>query len=182
MKLLFDFFPILLFFITYKFLGIFYATAIAMIASILQVALYWFKHRRFEIMHLVTLGCVLLLGGATLLWHNDLFIKWKPTAIYWIFALLFLGTQFFGGKPLIRRLMEEKIELSKLAWIRLNLSWVIFFGVMGTLNIYVAYHFSTNTWVDFKLFGSLGLTVIFVILQSIYIAKHTPQHTQHKSS
>lgn len=172
MKLLFDFFPILLFFIAFKFYGIFYATAVAMIASLLQVGAFWFKHRRFELMHIVTLVCVVLLGGATLLLHNDVFIKWKPTAIYWIFSLLFLGTQFIGNKTLIQRLMEEKIELPALIWTRLNISWAIFFVLMGIANLLVAYYFSTDIWVDFKLFGSIGFTFLFVILQSFYIAKH----------
>lgn len=181
MKLLFDFFPILLFFITFKFYGIYTATAVAMFASAFQVGLYWIKHRRFETMHLVTFGCVLLLGGATLLFHNDLFIKWKPTAIYWIFAVLFIATQFIGSKPLIQRLMEEKLTLPAPIWLRLNVSWAIFFALMGIANLYVAYHFSTDIWVDFKLFGSLGFTIIFVLLQALYMAKHAdtkPQKTE----
>lgn len=172
MKILFDFFPILLFFIAFKFYGIYYATGIAMAASLLQVGLYWIKHRRFELMHIVTLICVLLLGGATLLLHNELFIKWKPTAIYWIFSLIFLITQFIGNKTLIQRLMEEKIELSSTIWSRLNMGWAIFFILMGFANLYVAYHYDTNIWVNFKLFGSIGLTLLFVIAQSFYIAKH----------
>lgn len=172
MKLLFDFFPILLFFIAFKFYGIYYATAVAMIASILQVAGYWIKHRRFETLHIITLVCVIFLGGATLLFHNPLFIKWKPTVIYWAFAVAFFCTHFIGKKPLIQRMMEEKLVLPQGVWHRLNLSWVIFFVVMGCVNIYVAYHFSTNIWVDFKLFGTLGLTFLFVILQAFYMARH----------
>lgn len=172
MKLLFDFFPILLFFIAFKIYGIYTATAVAIAASFLQLGLYWIKHRRFEPMHIVTFATVLLLGGATLILHNILFIKWKPTVIYWIFAIVFFGTQFIGNKTLIQRLMEEKIVLPSKAWLKLNLSWGIFFALMGIANLYVAYHYSTDIWVDFKLFGTLGITFIFIILQSIYIAKH----------
>jgi intracellular septation protein len=172
MKLLFDFFPILLFFIAFKIYGIYTATAVAMAASLLQVAGFWLKHRRFEMMHIVTLASVLLLGGATLIFHNPLFIKWKPTVIYWIFALLFLGTQFVGKKPLIQRMMEEKLSLPKLVWGRLNLSWAVFFAAMGAANLFVAYHYSIDVWVNFKLFGSFGLTFAFIILQALYMAKY----------
>lgn len=181
MKLLFDFFPILLFFIAFKLFGIFIATAIAMIASLLQVSIYWFKHRRFELMQIITLVCVILLGGATLLLHNELFIKWKPTAIYWVFALLFLTTQFIGNKTLVQRLMEEKIELPHATWQKLNISWFVFFILMGIANIFVAYHYSTNIWVNFKLFGSLGLTICFVLVQSLYIAKHAHPKSENHS-
>lgn len=186
MKLLFDFFPILLFFIAFKLFGIYYATGVAMAASLLQVLGYWIKHRRFEMMHIITLFLVLILGSATLFLHNPLFIKWKPTAIYWAFAIAFFGSQFIGHKPLIQRMMEEKIALEGSIWFRLNMSWVVFFAVMGVVNIIVAYHWSTNAWVNFKLFGTLGLTVIFVVIQALYMARHTkepnPKVIEHDSS
>jgi intracellular septation protein len=172
MKLLFDFFPILLFFIAYKLFGIYVATAVAMLASFLQVASCWFKHHRFESTHLITLVIILLLGSATIFLHNAMFIKWKPTAVYWIFALLFLTTQFIGNKTLIQRMLDKKVSLPKLIWQRLNLTWGIFFAVMGIANLYVVYNFTTNIWVDFKLFGTLGLTILFVVLQSFYIGRY----------
>lgn len=171
MKLLFDFFPIVIFFVIFKFFGIYYATFAAMISSILQVGIFWLKHRRIEIMHVITLFSILILGSATLLSHNVMFIKWKPTALYWIFALIFFGSQIIGEKPLIQRMMEGKIALPQKAWLQLNYSWVIFFGAMGCLNLYVAYNYSTNAWVNFKLFGILGSTIVFGILQSIYMAR-----------
>lgn len=177
MRLLFDFFPILLFFIAYKFFGIFIATATTMAASLLQVFIYWLKHRKFETLHLITLVTVVVLGSTTLLLHNDLFIKWKPTAIYWVFALSFLVSQLIGQKPLIQRLLDSKVSLPRNVWRNLNLSWVIFFSVMGLVNIYVLYHFSTNAWVNFKLFGTLGLTVIFLVFQAIYMSKFVPKDT-----
>lgn len=172
MKLLFDFFPIILFFIAYKIYGIYVATAVAMAASLLQVGAYWFKHRKFESMHLITLIMVVLLGGATLILHNVMFIKWKPTTIYWAFGFGFLFSQFIGKKPLIQRLMDSKIVVTDSIWQRLNLVWTIFFFALGIANLFVVYNFSTDIWVDFKLFGTLGLTLVFVLLQAIYIARH----------
>ncbi len=172
MKLLFDFFPILVFFITFKFFGIYTATAMTMAASGLQVLLYWLKHRKFESLHVITLVIVLLFGSSTLLLHNDLFIKWKPTAIYWIFAIVFLGSHFISKKPLIQKLLDNKMSLPSNVWSRLNISWVLFFAIMGVANIYVLYHFSTNAWVNFKLFGTLGLTIVFLVLQAVYMAKY----------
>ncbi len=172
MKLLFDFFPILLFFIAFKLFGIFIATAVTMAASLVQVAAYWLIYRRFESLHLITLAMVILLGGSTLLLHNELFIKWKPTAIYWVFALLFLTSRYIGQKTLIQRLLDGKLTLPTLVWRRLNLSWIWFFALMGALNIYVLYNFSTSTWVNFKLFGTMGMTLLFLIAQAIYMAKY----------
>jgi intracellular septation protein len=172
MKLLFDFFPIILFFIAYKLVGIYVATAIAMLASLIQTMSFWLKHRRFEFTHIITLAIILILGSATIILHDAMFIKWKPTAVYWLFALLFLATQFIGNKTLIQRMMDGKLTLPDAIWTRLNLSWSIFFVAMGIANLYVVYHFSTNTWVNFKLFGTLGLTIVFVVVQSLYIARH----------
>lgn len=172
MKLLFDFFPIVLFFICYKFYGIYVATITIIIASLLQTGTFWLKHRRIEFTHGITLVLVIILGAATLFFHNELFIKWKPTAIYWVFALLFWGSQIMGMKPLLERLMGSKITLPHNIWQRLNLSWAIFFACMGGVNLYVAYYFNTDIWVNFKLFGTLGGTIVFVILQSLYMAKY----------
>ncbi len=172
MKLLFDFFPIVLFFLSYKFYGIYVATIIIIISSVLQTGVFWLKHRRIEFTHGITLASVLVLGAATIFFHNEMFIKWKPTAIYWVFALLFWGSQIIGKKSLLERLMGGKITLPKNVWHHLNLSWAIFFICMGGVNIYVAYHFNTDVWVNFKLFGTLGGTIVFVILQSLYMGKY----------
>ena len=172
MKLLFDFFPILLFFIAFKMFNIYVATSVAIVASILQVGYFRLKFHRFETMHLVSMIVILVLGGATLLLHDIMFIKWKPTVIYWLFALLFLVTQFIGERTLLQRIMDNKISLPQTVWNRLNTSWTIFFTVMGFVNLYIVYHYSTNAWVNFKLFGTLGLTIGFVIMQSFYMAKY----------
>jgi intracellular septation protein len=178
MKLVFDFFPIFVFFVVFKLSNVYAATGAFLLASCLQMAIYWYLHRRFEQMHIITFILGLVLGGATLLWHNEIFIKWKPTAIYWAFATVFLGSQFFGSKTLIQSLMESNIMLPHSIWQRLNLSWCVFFVLMGTLNLYVVYHFNTNTWVNFKLFGLLGLTLLFIIIQAFYLSRHIkPEET-----
>lgn len=173
MNFLYDYFPILCFFIAYKFAGIYWATAIAMIASTLQVGIYWIRHRRFEKIHLVMLILILLLGTSTLLFHRTIFIKWKPTIIYWLFTFILVSSHFFGNKkPTLEKMLSKKITLPRKIWKHINLGWAIFFLIMGAVNLYVAYYFSTNTWVYFKLFGTLGMTLVFAILQGIYIYPH----------
>ena len=177
MKFLFDFFPVVAFFIAFyipenREQGIYLATAVAIAASFIQVTVYWFIHRRFEKMHLITLALLVILGGATLLLHDIRFIKWKPTAVNWAFALAFLGSQFIGKKTLVQRMMEQAVTVPKTVWTTLNLSWVMFFIVMGTANLYVAFNYSSEVWVNFKLFGILGLTLVFVFGQAIYMSRY----------
>lgn len=172
MKLLFDFLPIFLFFIVYKFYGIYAATAVAMAASFIQVLFYRIKHGRFESMHVITFFSILILGGATLLLHNEIFIKWKPTILYWLMGLLFIGSSLFGKKPLIQKLMENNIELPTEIWQKLNISWFLFFIFLGAINIFVVYHFTTNAWVNFKLFGTSGLMLAFILAQGLYMSKY----------
>lgn len=172
MKFLFDYFPIICFFVAYKFSNIYTATAVTIGASLLQLAVYWLVHRRFETLHSLTFVFIVLLGGSTLLFHKDIFIKWKPSVIYWIFAATLLGSQFFSQKTLLERMLSDKIALKIKIWRRLNLSWAIFFTLLGFLNLYVIYHFDTNAWVNFKLFGTLGITVVFMIIQALYMARH----------
>ncbi len=172
LKILFDFFPIILFFIVFKVAGIYAATAVTIAATFAQIGWVWFKHRKVEPMLWMSLAVVVVFGGATLLFHNDTFIKWKPTVLYWLFALILAGAQLFQGKNLMRALMGKQMQLPDPIWNRVNWSWVVFFVLMGVLNIVIAYNFSTNLWVDFKLFGSLALTLVFVLGQSLLLAKH----------
>jgi len=172
MKFLYDYFPIICFFIGYKFYGIFIATGVTMAASLLQVSLFWLKHRRFEKMHLITFAFVILLGGSTLIFHKEIFIKWKPSIVYWIFSVVLLGSHFFGEKTLLHRMLGEKVAVPKKIWARLNMTWAVFFFALGILNLYVVYNYTTDAWVNFKLFGTLGLTFAFVIAQAIYITRH----------
>jgi intracellular septation protein len=172
MKFLFDLFPVLLFFIAFKLQGIFVATAVAIIASFVQVGMFWLKHRRFEKMHLITLGIIVVFGGATLLLKDPVFIKWKPTVVNWLFAVAFFGSQFVGKKSFLERMMSHAVTIPPTVWLRLNMAWVIFFLSMGVINLYVAYNFDENTWVNFKLFGMMGLTLAFVVGQTFYLARH----------
>ncbi len=175
MKFLFDFFPIALFFIAFKMGDIYLATITAIVASVIQVLWSRYKTGRFEKLPLITLVTIVILGGATLFFKNELFIKWKPTALYWVLALALFISQFIGRKPLMQRLLEQNIELPIKIWHQLNLSWALFFAAMGIANLYVVYHFDTDTWVNFKLFGTLGLTLVFIVLQGFYMAKHFNQ-------
>ena len=125
-------------------------------------------------------GKDVVLGGATLLLHDKRFIMWKPTAVNWVFGLTFLGSQFIGEKNLVRRMMEHAISLPSAIWIRLNLSWALFFFALGLANLYVAFNFAEDIWVKFKLFGMMGLTLIFVVGQSIYLARHAQEPEEKK--
>ncbi len=180
MKLLFDFFPVVLFFIVFKMhddphQGTLVATAVIVVATVVQVLVLWLRERRVEKMHLVVLALVLVFGGSTLVFDDEIFIKWKPTAVNWLFALVFLGSGFIGRKNVVRRLMESKVTLPGPVWTRLNASWVAFFAVCGALNLYVVYNFDTDTWVNFKLFGLMGLTLVFVLGQGVYMMRHMPK-------
>jgi intracellular septation protein len=210
MKLLIDFFPVLLFFGAYKLSGIYVATAVAIAASVAQVGWFWVRRRRVETMHLVTMGLLVVFGGLTIVLQDRTFIMWKPSIVNWLFAAAFLFSQFFGERTLVERMMSHAVEVPPATWRRLNLSWVVFFTVSGLANLYVASGFFTAehallaaagqqqvdlahceqvlsgdllalcraaaaseaTWVNFKLFGMLGLTVAFVIGQAFYLARH----------
>lgn len=180
MKFLYDLFPLLLFFAAFKLYDIYVATAVAIVASFVQVGLFWLKHRRFETMHVVTLGVIAVFGSMTLLLHDDTFIKWKPTLVYWILSALVLASQWLGSKTVIERMMSAQVTLPAPVWKRLNLSWGIFFAVLGAVNIYVAFYYGLDLdeetrrgiWVNFKVFGLLGLTLLFVVAQAFFMAKH----------
>ncbi len=172
MKFLFDFFPILLFFLAYKVYDIFVATAVAIVASFIQVGWFWLQHRRVEKMHVITLVLITVLGGMTLIFQDEAFIKWKVSVVNWAFGLVFIGSQFIGKKPIIQRMMEASIELPQKIWGRLSSAWALFFIATGFLNLYVAYNFDTDTWVNFKMFGMLGLTFLFIIAQALFIGRY----------
>jgi intracellular septation protein len=179
MKFLYDLFPLLLFFAAFKFYDIYVATAVAIAASVVQVAGYWLKHRRFETMHLVTLGVIVFFGGLTLLLHDDTFIKWKPSLVYWILGALVFGSHF-NRKPLIQRMLGGHVALPETIWKRLNLGWGVFFACLGGLNLYVAFYYGLDLdadtrrdiWVNFKVFGLMGLTLVFIVAQAFYLARH----------
>ena len=190
MKFLYDLFPLLLFFAAFKLYDIYVATAVAIVASFLQVGLFWLKHRRFETMHLVTLAVIAVFGGLTLALHDDTFIKWKPTLVYGILAALVLASQWFGKKTVIERMMSAQIALPATVWRRLNLSWGLFFVVLGAANIYVAFYYALDLdpearrgiWVNFKVFGLLGLTLLFTVVQAFFMSKHVQEKSASSDS
>lgn len=165
MKFFYDFLPILLFFVTFKFFGIYYATAAAITGGVLQVGITLIRGHKVEVMQWVTLGVIVLLGGATLFLRDEMFIKWKPTVVYWLLGIGFYLSQIFGKKPIVRRMLEKTFSLPDKIWNTLNRSWVYFFLIMGSINLLVVYYCDTNTWVNFKLFGALGITTLFVVGQ-----------------
>jgi len=172
MKLFLDFFPIILFFVAFKFAGIYVATAVAIAATLVQIGYLYTRHGKVEPMQWISLGVIVLFGGATLISHNDTFIKWKPTALYWITGGALLVGQLVFKKNLLKSLMGAQMELPDNAWRAMNWSWTGFFAVMGVLNLWVAFHYDLNTWVNFKLFGGLGLMVLFVIGQALFLGKY----------
>jgi intracellular septation protein len=187
MKLLFDIFPVLLFFLAFKIWGIYTATAVAIAATVVQVGWSWARHRKVDNMLWASLAIIVVFGGATLWLHDDTLIKWKPTVLYWLFGSILLGSELFFRKNLIRAMMDKQIALPDPVWQRLNLSWIVFFALMGAANLYVAFPFAENfcanevsakaacendVWVNFKVFGGIGLMLIFVVLQGLMLSRH----------
>ena len=173
MKLLLDFLPILIFFGVYKLTGdLITATAVLIPVTIIQVGMVYWLTKKVEKMALVTLALVIVLGGLTVLLNDGWFIMWKPTVVNWLFAAAFFGSHFIGQKPIIERLLGYAISLEPQQWVTLSFAWIAFFIFSGGLNLIVAYQFSEDIWVNFKLFGLLGLTFIFLIIQGVWISKH----------
>jgi intracellular septation protein len=172
MKLLFDLFPVLIFFVAFKVYGIYAATAAAIGASFAQIGWLWFRKRKIDKMLWVSLGVITIFGGATLLFGNPTFIKWKPTVLYWLFAATLATGALVFRKNLVRSIMESQVSLPEPVWNRLLASWIGFFAAMGALNLYVAYNYSLDAWVNFKLFGGMGLMLVFVLLQGLMLARH----------
>jgi len=174
MQLLFDFFPVVAFFAAYKLADIYVATGVIIVAVLIQVAVQWYRTRKVSPMLLMSAALVLVFGTITLLVHDKTFIQWKPTVLNWLFAVGFLASQFVGDQPVIQRLMGANLTLERGVWLKLNGMWVGFFLLMGALNIYVAYSFDESTWVNFKLFGMLGLTLVFALLQGFWLSSKLP--------
>lgn len=172
MKLLFDLFPILLFFLAYKYGDVYLATGVAIAATIAQIAWLKLRSRKVEPMQWASLGIIVVFGGMTLLFRDETFIKWKPTVLYLLFAGALLFTGHFTGKQPLKAVMGTQLELPDAVWARLTQAWVVFFLVMAVINLFVAYRMSLDAWVNFKLFGSLGLTLIFVLAQGLWLSKH----------
>lgn len=172
MKLLFDLFPILLFFIAFKLQGIYVATGVAIAATVFQIIWAKVRHGKVDAMLWVSFAIIGVFGGATLLLHDETFIKWKPSVLYWLFSVILLTSNLFFKKNLMQSLLSEKMALPLRVWNRLNLSWSLFFALLGFINLYVAFNYSTDAWVNFKLFGFTGLMLVFIIGQSAWLAKY----------
>jgi intracellular septation protein len=169
MQLFIDYLPILVFFGAYFFKDIYFATAVLMGVMPIIMIVQWLMTRKFNKIYAASTALVLVLGTATLLLRNPQFLYWKPTVLNWAIAVAFLGSQYIGPKPFVQRMLESAAELQVDQWRRLNQIWVIFFVLIGFINLYVAFNFSEPTWVKFKLFGMLGLTIAFVIVQTVWL-------------
>src|SRR3954451_1657993 len=175
MKFLFDVFPVFLFFVAFKVYDIYVATAVAIAATVVQVSWLKLRGRRVDLMLWASLAIIVVFGGATLFLQDETFIKWKPTVLYWLFGVVLAGAAVLFRRNLIRVMLSEQVELPERIWARLNWSWVVFFAFMGAANLYVAYNYSTDLWVNFKLFGGMGLMLAFVVVQSLFLAKYAEE-------
>ena len=174
MQLLADFFPLILFFIAFKWQGIFFATSVAIAASIVQIAYLRWKRGRVAVVNWLSLVIIVLFGGATLVLQDEVFIKWKPTVLYGLFGAILAGGRVFFRRNLLAHVMAG-ISLPESVWARLTWSWVAFFAFMGVANWYVAFHYSTETWVNFKVWGGMGLFLVFALAQGLLLARHVEE-------
>ncbi|MFH8134662.1 septation protein A [Pantoea osteomyelitidis] len=175
MKQLLDFLPLVVFFIFYKLYDIFVASGALIVATGLALVASWLLWRKLEKMTIVTFVLVAVFGTLTLVFHNDEFIKWKVTVIYCLFALALLYSQWWMKQPLIQSMLGKELQLPDRTWRRLNVAWAIFFFACGLANIYVAFWLPQAFWVNFKVFGLTGLTLLFTLFSGLYIWRQLPQ-------
>ncbi|MEO6983761.1 MAG: septation protein A [Paralcaligenes sp.] len=173
-KFLFDLFPLIIFFVAFKFADIYTATAAAIIAAVVQFVWLKVRGKTIEATHWINLSVIVIFGGATLFFHNDAFIKWKPTVLYWLFGGILLVGKWVFKRNLMRKVLGTKIHMPEVIWDRLNLSWAGFFATSGALNLYVAFsgQFTESQWVNFKVFGLMALLIVFAIAQSIWLSRY----------
>lgn len=178
MKFLFDVFPVVLFFAAFKLWDIYVATAVAIAATFLQIGALALLGRKIDPMLWASLGIIVVFGGATLALRDETFIKWKPTVLYWLFGAALAGAELLFRKNLIRAMLGAQLQLPEAVWVKLNWSWIGFFAFMGAANLLVAFNFSTDQWVNFKLFGGVGLMLLFVLGQALFLAPYMEQGKQ----
>ena len=205
MKIFLDFLPLILFFATFKYAEsskewaaafasehfgfmvsggvvgtaeapVLLATLVVMLATLTQAMVLKLRGKKIDLMLWISLALVVVLGGATVWFHNETFIKWKPTGLYWAMALVFWASRAFFGKNLIQSMLGAELKLPAIAWLQLNRAWVLFFAAMGLLNLYVAFNYSTSTWANFKVFGATGLILLFTLAQGLYMSRHMPNN------
>lgn len=169
MQLLIDYIPIVAFILAYFYKDIFFATGVLMVVMPIILLVQWLMTKKVNKIYAASTVLVLALGAATLFFRNPTFLYWKPTVLNWLIGVVFLGSQWFGEKTIVERMLGNAAELLPSQWIRLNQIWVVFFIIVGAINLYVAYSFSEAFWVKFKLFGMLGITLVFVLIQSVWL-------------
>jgi len=167
-----EFFPLLAFVVAYYMADIFTATALAIAASVVQVAIFWFRDREVKKKHLITLVMIAVFGGLTLVLQDEMFIKWKFTAVSWLFGAVILGSQFIGEKPIVERLMGANFDLQRAIWLRANAATAGLMFVEGFVNIYVMYNYDTETWFNIKFYGMTAMTMVFMLAMGVYLAKY----------
>lgn len=172
MKMFFDFLPVMLFFAAFKIKGIFFATAAAIVVAIIQMLVMYAWKRKIDTMLWVSALILVVFGGSTLLLKNVAFIKWKPTVLYWVFSCAIFGGKYLFKKNIIKGMMNNQFQLPEPVWYKLNIAWGSFFALVGGVNLFVAYSFSTAAWVNFKLFGILGCLVLFAVAQGLYLSPY----------
>jgi len=176
MKLFLDFLPLILFFVAFKLADIYVATAVAIATSVLQIGWLKFRSRPVGVSQWLSLAIIVIFGGATLLLHDETFIKWKPTVLYWVFGAILAAGKLFWRRDLLRSLIDEKeVALPEPVWGMLTWSWVAFFGAMGLLNLYVAFNWPLEVWVNFKVWGGIGLMLAFVLAQGLVLSRYVPE-------
>jgi len=178
MQLLVDYIPLVAFILAYFYKDIFFATGMLMVVMPLVLVLQWLMTKKINKIYAASTVLVLVLGGATLAFRNPTFLYWKPTVLNWLIAIVFLGSQWIGEKTIVQKMLDNAAELSPDQWVRLNQIWVVFFSIVGGINLYVAYNFSEAFWVKFKLFGMLGLTLVFVVIQSVWLTLATQKNAK----
>jgi intracellular septation protein len=176
MHFLADYFPLLLFFVAFKLWGIYTATAVAIVASVVQIAYFRVRRGKVAPVHWVSLAIIAVFGGATLLLHDETFIKWKPTVLYWLFALVLAGGRLIFRRNLISALLAG-MTLPEAVWGRITWAWVAFLGAMGTANLYVAANFTTDAWVNFKVWGGIGLFLLAAVATVASVARYLPEES-----
>jgi len=182
MKQFFEFIPLIIFFAVYKMQDIYAATLALIISTALLLAISYIKNKRVEKMHLISFVLILVFGGLTLVLRDDHFIKWKPTVINWLFGIVLLVSQFAFNSPLIKKMLGKEMTLPDQVWSKVNVAWALFFILCGCLNLYIAFSFSEAFWVNFKVFGLLGLTLVFTVATVLYLYKHLPKEQQQSLS
>ena len=178
MKQFLDFIPLIVFFTVYKLYDIYYATGALMIVTVLQMAITWFTLKRLEKVHIITLVLVLVFGSFTLIFHNDIFIKWKVTVINLLFAGALLVSQYIYKKPLLKQMLGKEMELPEHIWGKVNVAWSVFFVICALLNTYIAFNMPQAVWVNFKVFGLLAMTLIFTVGTGFYLYRHIPNEAE----